>query len=211
MAPIVLGLGQASVPPPEPVTVSSRVASITDCTTAFPDVSWRDLEDTLYPRDTSGRPNSANLRFAGLEIPRYATITDARITVYGTGIRSGADATDYVVIGAEQVDDATSIPTSPSNGLSAHTSRMTNVGVTANWAWQNYSNNQSFQSPDLSAIVQEIVNRAGWPDGTGGAIQFFTQNNSGTNSGWNAEPGVQSYAVNNGAQYLPLLEVTYTV
>lgn len=209
MTPIVLGLGQSSAPAPEPVSISARVASITDGTTAFPDVSWRDLEDSLYPRDTSGRPNSMNLRFAGLEIPRNATIQSARISLWGAGNRTGADATDFFTIGAEQVDDATSIPTSPSNGLAAHISRMSNVGTTVVWSLSNHTNNQLVQSPELAAVVQQIVNRPGWPDGSGGAIMFFTQNNSGTNSGWNYEPGFQSYAVNNGAQYLPLLEVTY--
>lgn len=209
MTPIVLGLGQSSAPAPEPVSISARVASATDSATAYPYVSWRDLSDFWYPRDTQGQPNSANLRFAGLEIPRNATIQSARISLWGQGPRTGADATDFFTIGAEQVDDATSIPTSPNNGLDAHISRMTNVGTTVVWSLSDYTTNELVQSPELAAVVQQIVNRPGWPDGSGGAIMFFTQNNDGANGGWNHEPGFQSYTNNNGAQYLPLLEVTY--
>lgn len=208
MSPVLLGLGLAAAPL-EPVMVSSRVASATDSTTAFPDVSWRDLEDYLYPRDTTGRPNTMNLRFAGLEIPRGATIQSAHITLWGSANRSGGNEADYFTIGAEQVDNATSIPTSPSNGLAAHTSRMANVGATVQWTLPNLSTSQPVQSPDLSAVVQEVVNRPGWPDGTGAAIQFFTQNNSSAGGSWNEEPGLQSFGRNFNASYIPLLEVTY--
>lgn len=206
MSPVIIMPAVAPSPPgPTPTTITKRIASANDAATAVAWASWRSGSEVLYWHDPQGRSNNTNLRFTGLAIPRNATITEAVITVWGHGNRNGAKGTDYVTVGAEQVDDATAV-----TSYATHTSRMSNVGVTVQWAVPNYSHNQALASPDLKSIVQQIVNRAGWPNGTGGAIQFFIQNNSVPNLDWNAAPEAQSYSINSGASYIPLLSVTYS-
>lgn len=206
MSPVILGLGaSSSPPPPDPVTRNATVGSQNDGTYISVWNSWRETGDNIYIHDREGRDHNTNLRFTGLEIPRNATITDARITLYARGTwTGGGSGGDYVVVGAEQVDNATAITT-----FAAHNTRRSNVGVTVSWPIVNRSPNQALVSPDLSAVVQQIVNRGGWPDGTGGAIQFFLQDSEVANLAWNVSPHVQSYSTNNGSQYLPALEITY--
>lgn len=206
MSPVILGLGaSSSPPPPDPVNISASVGSSDDGAYMAAWAAWRETADAIVIRDREGRDQNSNLRFTGLQIPRNATIQDARITLYAAGNwTGGGNADDYLVVGAEQVDNASAI-----TSYSAHNTRRTNVGTTVNWSIVTRTNNQALVSPDLSAVVQQIVNRGGWPDGTGGAIQFFLQNNQVANLAWNFSPHVQSYSTNNGAQYLPLLEITY--
>lgn len=197
--PSLLGLRPASA---TPVTVTLRVASNHDALTAVIWASWRGADEQIYWLDRQGRQMNTNLRFTNLTVPQGATITDARLTLYARGNRTGAAATDFVTIGAEQVDNATQV-TSYAN----HTSRMGNVGVTVDWLMTNMTVNQALESPNLAAVVQQVVNRAGWVSGN--AIQFFCANNPVANMNWNFDVDMQNYAVNNGAQYYPMLEVTY--
>lgn len=200
--PMILGLAAASA---EPVMVSARVASGTDASTAAIWADWRGTDEPLYWRDGTGKNNNTNLRFAGLQIPRGATITEAYITVYAEGPRTGSNSDDYVTIGAEQADNSASITDLPN-----HVSRMTNLGTTVQWPTPNMVANQAIVSPNLAALVQQVVNRGGWPNGTGGAIQFFAQNNAAANANWNnANVAMQSYLSNTGATYIPLIEITY--
>lgn len=206
MSPVILGLGaSSSPPPPDPVNINATVGSSDDGAYIATWVSWRETADKIYIRDREGRDQNTNLRFTGLQIPRNATIQDARITLYSySNWTGGGNGDDFVVVGAEQVDNATAI-----TSYSAHNTRRTNVGTTVNWSIVTRTTNQALVSPDLSAVVQQIVNRGGWPDGTGGAIQFFLESNQVANLAWNDSPNVQSYSTNNGSQYLPLLEITY--
>lgn len=203
MTPILMGLGSTAV---SYTSISARVNSQNDGVTYMPSASYRGgAGEDIWWKDKAGRALNTNLRFTGLQIPRGATIDDARITVWSLGTRTGVNANDYVNVYAEQVNNATAI-----TSAAALTSRWSNVGTSVTWpVGGNLVLNGPITSPNISAVVQQIVNRAGWPDGTGGAIQFFIDGSTVANSGLSDDINMQSYDLNNSAQYIPLLEITY--
>lgn len=187
-----------------PVDVSARVAANDDSATAVAWASWRGNDESLYIDDSTVRSNNTNLRFPGLEIPQGATITSAVITIWAANTVTGFVGGEGLTVGAEQADNATA-PTS----YESHTSKSGNIGTTARWAYSTWSSGSPISSPDLSALVQQIVNRGGWPDGTGGAIQFYLQNDTTGSHSWSTNPQAYSYYTASSADLRPLIEITY--
>ena len=204
MTPVLLGLGATQAQPPTPVSISARVASGNDGASAAIWATWRSGDEPIYWFDEGGRQLNTNLRFTGLQIPRNATITAATITGWARNSFNNTGASDYVTIGAEQVDNAGAVTT-----YANHVSRMGNVGTTVQWPLTNRSIGDPVVSPSLVAVVQQIVNRAGWPDGSGGAINFFVANNQVANAGMPHGPQLFNFTNNNNSGQIPLLEVTY--
>ena len=98
------------------------------------------------------------LRFRGLPIPAGATIESARLEF--TVDETDGDATE-VRIGAQAVDDAPAFGT----GAFDVTRRQLTVARVP-WkvpAWNNAG--AVAQSPDLTPVIQEVVNRSGWRSG----------------------------------------------
>lgn len=204
MSPIVLGLGSASTP--APTTLSYTAADYNDAASIVRSASYRGSlggEDPIYWHSRSGSSLNTNLRFV-VQIPRNATIVDARLVVYAGETRSGADEGDYITVGAEQVDNASQITT-----YSAHNTRASNVGTTVQWPVPNISSGQADISPNLASVVQQIVNRPGWPDGTSAGIQFFCESSSPSAGG--LEYTRRSLATAPSSATYPQFEVTYTV
>lgn len=151
-----------------------RTAATRDSITNLPGIPYWEEFGPLY-FISNGTGQTTALRFTGLNIPQGATIVDARITLYAAANQSVA-ATAWVTIGTEQVDNASQL-TSAAN----HESRKGSVGATPQWgpaAANIQAVNGPFRSPNLAAIVQEIVDRGGWSSGN--AIQFFAAPNPST-------------------------------
>lgn len=134
--------------------------------------------DPLYWTDASAATSHKQaLRFgshnlvSGAQPPQGAAITNARVTVYNHQVQSSPDATDWVDIALEQVDSASQV----SSGGDINT-RSANVGSAVRWTYTATAKDAANQSPDLKAIVQAIVNRAGWVPATA-AMQFFAVSN----------------------------------
>jgi PKD repeat protein len=117
----------------------------------YMDSSDLELGDDLA---TNGE-QTVGLRFNNIGIPHAATITSSYISF--TGDEASADATS-IQFYAEDTDNAAPFSTS-NNDLTnrSKTSAVVNWNNIPSWVV-----NDIYPSPDLSTIVQEVVNRPGW-------------------------------------------------
>lgn len=138
-----------------------------------------------------GNPKQhVGMRFQNVAVPQGATITSARLEFE---VDATNTSTTSLTIQGENVDSAATF-NSPSGNIS------TRPVTTASVAWSgvpNLAENQKLVSPDLTPVVQEIVNRAGWASGN--ALAFIVTG-SGTKN-------VESFDSEPGAA--PLLRITY--
>lgn len=104
-------------------------------------------------------PVHTGLRYQNLRIPRGATITNAQIRFTSKGLNT-SDA--KLRIKAEAVGNATTFTAENSN-ISLRPTTSTEV------TWDNDNNfplsDESILSPDISAVIQEVVNRGDWCGG----------------------------------------------
>jgi hypothetical protein len=116
--------------------------------------------------------NLVGLRFNGLSIPQGATITNASIQL--TAAASSSAAVN-LTIKAQAADNPGTFAATPGDISNRST---TTAGV--NWmpgAWTGGSTTNA-TTPDLTSIVQEIVNRPGWS--AGNSMVFVTTDNGTT-------------------------------
>lgn len=92
------------------------------------------------------------LRFA-VAVPQGATITGATLTAHEAALSNTADT----IIRAEAADDPAA-PTSSAD-MAARTR------TTATTVWNLTSASGTIVSPDLSEVIQEVVDRPGWASG----------------------------------------------
>ncbi len=115
----------------------------------------------------------AGVRFLDLGIPQGAQILSARITVVADATNTSGSPT--VTIDGELSPDPLTFK--DGGGNFDITSRpKTSSGVRVNWAMPQFSQGSPYDTPDLSGIVQEIVNQAGWA--AGNAMVFIFGRNS---------------------------------
>ncbi len=157
----------------------------------FTGLSSSDLELT-----TDGSTQQVvGVRFAGLQVPRDATVTTAWVQFRTDEASAGASA---MVVRAEAADDTPTYQASSGNV----TSRST-TSASVSWSppdWQVVGESGAAQrTPDLAALVQAVVDRPGWVPGNALALQF-----SGTGRR-------TAEAYEGGASYAPLLHVEYAV
>ena len=90
-------------------------------------------------------------------IPNNAVISSAKLTVYA---QENSTIDVQTKIFAEDVDDANSFSNS-SNNLSNRTLTSSSIewDISSSDAWVL---NQSYDSPEIKTIIQEVVNRTGW-------------------------------------------------
>jgi uncharacterized repeat protein (TIGR01451 family) len=108
--------------------------------------------------DDNGTPQVVGLRFQNIAIPPNAVITDVRLSFYADGNNSTATS---LTISGQAIDDAPTFSTANFN-----ISNRTKTSASVSWpSVSSWSDNVTYQSPNLSAIVQELVNRTGWASG----------------------------------------------
>jgi K319-like protein len=105
---------------------------------------------------------SAWLRFPNVTIPVGATITAASIEVHAAGLTG---AIPQMKIDANAVDNAVA-PTTRS-GVNA----MVHTTASVLWTPPSWTTPTPYSSPNISTVIQEIVNRGGWASGN--AIMLF--------------------------------------
>ncbi len=110
------------------------------------------------------------LRFTDIQIPGNGVITDARIQFTGASV---------VGSGFGQIDIRTHLSdNSPTFIDGADVSGRSRSASSVGWsppAWSAGEAGPAQQTPNLSVIVQEIIDRAGWQSGN--AISFVFENN----------------------------------
>lgn len=102
-------------------------------------------------------------RFLNVTIPAASTINTATISVYFT---SGSFDDPDVTIYANDVDDAATFSTA-SNNISSRALTTAAATWTASGVGVGVET-----SPDLAAVVQEVISRGGWASGNDLAIIF---------------------------------------
>ena len=112
------------------------------------------------------------LRFQGIGIPQGATVTSAVIEFWPAAVNSGL--TDIRIFG----EDSTNAPafTATASNISSRGKTTTNVDWNAIPAWSDV--NIVRQTPDLTGIVQEIVNQGAWC-GDNAMVFMLEQNGAG--------------------------------
>jgi hypothetical protein len=116
------------------------------------DLTHADLEMTRGDDD-----QVIGLRFLNIPIPSGAVITHAHLVFKATGAENDeSDATD-LVIRAEDSDDA--------DRFTADNRDITDRPVTnsfVNWHVPPWNTRSTYETPDLTSLVQEIIGREGW-------------------------------------------------
>jgi type IV pilus assembly protein PilY1 len=140
-------------------------------------------------------PNQTNgVRFDSVNVPAGAMILDARLIF--TARNSDSSSTALTFHGHLDAD-AQPYSTSCSGCFDVSNRAKTSTSVT--WNPASWSTNNEYTSDDLSAVVQEIVNQAGWSSGNAMA---FIQTNGGAGQR-------RAYTYNGSSSRAAKLEVTY--
>lgn len=145
---------------------SSRVNANTDDAEEERPSGFMNVFDFSLNLVNDGIDQMVGLRFRDLGIPQGATIVNAYIEFEADALYS--DATNLTING-EAIDSSSGFNTTLNN-ISSRT--LTGSSV----AWDNipiWTFGSIQQSPDVTSIVQEIVNRAGWDEDN--AMSFVFQ------------------------------------
>ncbi|GAX59225.1 hypothetical protein SCALIN_C01_0156 [Candidatus Scalindua japonica] len=120
-----------------------------------------------------GSDKYVGVRFLNVNIPPGAIISNAYVEFKSNA--SPSEPATYLLIRGEASDDAATF-TSNFQDITNRTETSASVPWTISPQW---TNNNLYQSPDLSTIVQEIVARPGWSSGNAMVIQFESTDSGG--------------------------------
>ena len=133
-------------------------------------------------------------RFRDLRIPRGAKIKSATLRM--TAFHDDSGSAKFRVR-AQKADDAATFGTAPGD-LSGRD--FTNAKV--NWTPGTWEAGKDYRTPDLSSIVQKVVNRAGWCGGNSMAFAVELKNDD--------DFGKRSaYSFDSGPGFAAALDVSY--
>lgn len=150
--------------------------------------------DLELVNDGSNGDQTVALRFTGMSIPQGATITSAYVQFVA---KEAGSATTNLTFKGENVDNSATFTTAANN-----ISQRARTSASATWApgaWAAEAAGEAQRTPDLKAIVQQIVSRPGWVSGN--AITLIA---SGTGKR-------TAYAYEGAADKAPKLVVQYTL
>jgi subtilisin family serine protease len=107
------------------------------------------------------------MRFADVQIPAGAEIRSATLSIcsYTRGLSGAVDATVY----GEASDDA---PDFSGSGRAVSRLSKTDAAQPWNWAGESWTANTWYESPDISAVIQEIVDRPGFSAGNAMVLMY---------------------------------------
>ena len=188
------GIGDACEPGGEEITFEIRVSAGSDDAeekaTGNVYLGGPDLE-LVYDRSDQ----TVGMRFNGVDIPQGATIVNAYVQFKVDETSSVATS---LVIEGEDTDDAQTFTSSTWNiSDRARTAASVAWSPTA-WTIKGEAGSDQ-QTPDISLIIQEVVDRPGWSSGNSLAV-IITGTGERVAESFNGDPG--------GA---PLLHVEYSI
>jgi hypothetical protein len=133
-------------------------------------------------------------------IPQGATVSSATMTVYANGYKSGT-TTETVSVGAENVDNSAVLA-----GVDQDITHRSLTTVRASWTVTEAQSapNAQTSTPDLSAVLNAIVQRTGWVSGN--RLTIITPLDS---AGSNSTPQIFTPKAS-GSAYPTTLAATYT-
>ena len=146
----------------ETTTVESRVAAGSDdgeedVSDGSVDLISSDLE--LINESESGEDQVVGMRFLSVTVPPGSTITNAYVEFVTDEVNTGATS---LTIHAQDADNPGTF-TSTTNNITNRTTTTASVAWNSVPAWNTLD--ETHQTPDLSAIIQEVVDRGGWASG----------------------------------------------
>lgn len=136
------------------------------------------------------------LRFTTIDIPQGSTIASAKIQMKYSGFQINSVG-ETIKISAEDVDDATA-PTNTSDVINA-----TLTTANATWTIPSMTTNTYYDSQDITGVIQEIVDRAGW---TANNDINIILHDASTSDDWYA----RWWSHNKGAVHAPKLIINYS-
>jgi hypothetical protein len=144
-----------------------RVSASTDdaeeiISTGKMDLKSSDLEMIL---DSDGN-QTVGMRFNAITIPQGATITSAFIQFTVDEAESGATT---LQIAGQAIDNAPTFTTATGNISSRPKTGASVSWSPAAWPTKNVAGTDQ-RTPNIAAVIQEIVNRAGWSSGNSLAV-----------------------------------------
>ncbi|WP_018237170.1 metallophosphoesterase [Ensifer sp. BR816] len=178
-----------------PSIFEARVASSADDaeerSSGSTSLNSSDLELTV----DDGTGQTVGIRFTGIDIPKGAIITNAYIQFTADEVTSGAVS---LLIRGQDADDAAAFTTAKFNVTSRPTTDASVAWTPAGWTVRGEAG-AGQRTPDLSAIIQEIVDRLGWA-----ALNdiAFVITGTGTRT---------AKAFDGGAATAPLLHIEYQI
>ena len=177
------------------------------------EITSSDLELT-YEDAGTGTQQVVGVRFANLDIPQGATVTNAYIQFRAKS--SEASAVTLSITAQNSVSAPTfagSPNTAPNSDIS---SRMDPTTATVSWtpaAWAMRGSNSETdspaeQTPDLSPVLQELVGNAAWTQNDNAVAFIITGSGTGLRRAYSYN-GATAASINNPTA-IPRLVVTYT-
>lgn len=137
------------------------------------------------------------MRFTSVTIPQGASIVSASIDFRSNATTGTIPSTK---LWAEAADN----PTAPTSAAD-YTGRTLTTASTS-WTPSTWTVASTYTSPDIAAVIQEVVNRAGWVSGN--ALQVFWDD---AVTGW---PGAISYigadSLDGSSANCPIITIVYT-
>ena len=132
-------------------------------------------------------------RFQDVQIPQGTTISNATITVNSYNAQSNSSV---VTIYGEDIDDSPGMTSSDDN-----ITDRTKTSANEDWTCNNWGYDVDYTTPDISDIIQEIVNRSNWV--AGNDITIIIEPKSGSD---NKRVTSRDYSTSNA----PTLDVSFT-
>ncbi|GAH49902.1 unnamed protein product [marine sediment metagenome] len=176
-------------------------ASTDDCRRGLTDAAWS-LTHANFPAGDGKRAKyGGGARFTNITIPKDSIITTAVLRLEVKDWRNGV--TVRTRISAEQVNDA---PTFADNAA-AFDARWANRGAQVSWICPIWTPPLTVDSPSIVAVIQAIVNRAGWVSGNDIVIfwEDFEGRSDDVANCWRI-----CYSWNGSAPQAPRLVITWT-
>jgi hypothetical protein len=155
----------------------------------FTGTSNNDLNARLGYRAGANFLNiTTGFRFPNITIPKNATITSAKF--YYTAFDTDSTSPPFVKIFAEATDNSPTFATTGANSPDTVAFGGSRATTSASVSWQLSTGGQiadtATSSPDISSVIQEVVNRASWTSGNalsiiigpGDAVDNFNADNA---------------------------------
>ena len=151
--------------------------------------------------NATGKQYGAGMRFPGITIPQGTTILTAFLTV--TANPSLTEGSVNSRISAEKVDNAPTF----ADDAATFDARWANRTAQVNWdAIPAWTEGVAYNSPSIVAVIQEIINRAGWVSGN--ALVLFWEDFE--NRSTQANNTYRSASATSGAYAVQKLTITFT-
>jgi hypothetical protein len=135
------------------------------------DMGSSDLE-LAYENTGQGNPQIIGMRFAGIPVPKGATITDAWVRFQVDETKGGTQPVNLIIEG-----ELSPNPAAFSSTVGDISSRLRTTAQ-VQWSVPNWTTvgdqGPDQTTPSISSIIQEIVNQNGW---AGGAIVLIFRDN----------------------------------